>query len=345
MKLVRIDKLASSTVNLHLPREIPVVMESRCRIGDVCIVRALEEKRVYDRLELVTGRMAKISRGDVIAGVLGPRRALQGFAGVVPESVEKGEVLHILNLGGIIGKAVSFNRDYGQPLKVELLGMAAKQGRVISIKDGAKKTAESLNRRVPIVVVSGTSMNSGKTEALSKIIQELTWKGRRVCAAKVSGISALKDILNMEDHGALKALSFLDFGYPSTVASRDVPLIAKGAINELLRYDPGLIMAELGDGILGDYGVAEFFQDGEIVDCISANIVCAIDPVGAWGMCELLKERGIPIHLITGPVTDNIVGVEFIHNTLQLAGINALSQGKEIGNFVENMISRGGKSK
>ena len=33
-------------------------------------MRALEEKRVYDQLELITGRMAKIGKGDVIVGAL-----------------------------------------------------------------------------------------------------------------------------------------------------------------------------------------------------------------------------------------------------------------------------------
>ena len=123
----------------------------------MCIVRALEEKRVYDKLELASGRMAKISKGDVIAGVLGERRALQGFAGVVPDEVKQGDVLHILNLGGIIGKAVSFSRDYGQPLKVEVLGMAVKNGKVINIRDNAKKTAGYINGKAPVVVVSGAS--------------------------------------------------------------------------------------------------------------------------------------------------------------------------------------------
>ena len=39
------------------------------------------EKSVYDRLELTSGRMAKINKGDVIAGTLGFRRALKGFVG------------------------------------------------------------------------------------------------------------------------------------------------------------------------------------------------------------------------------------------------------------------------
>ena len=117
-----------------------------------------------------------------------------------------------------------------------------------------------------------------------------------------------------------------------------MPAIARGAINELLQYDPDVIALELGDGLLGDYGVFEFYMDREVQKCIACNIVCATDPVGAWGMKEILEENKIPVHLISGPVTDNIVGVEFVRDRLELTGINAMYQQKELGEFVERMI-------
>ena len=71
--------------------------------GPVLAVRALMEKSVYDRLELVSGRMAKINKGDVMAGTLGYRRALKGFVGIVPDSIHAGDTIHVLNLGGVLG--------------------------------------------------------------------------------------------------------------------------------------------------------------------------------------------------------------------------------------------------
>jgi hypothetical protein len=338
MEHVRIDKFASVTVNLNLRKEVVISDSIESAVGNVCVVKALEEKRVYDRVELVSGRMAKISRGDVIAGALGERRALQGFVGVLPERIVKGDTLQILNLGGVIGKAVSFNRDYGPPLNVEVLGMIERDGKILNVKDGAKRTAEKLSKAFPLVVVSGTSMNSGKTEALSRIVQALAWQGRRICAGKVTGISALKDILNMEDHGAVKALSFLDFGYPSTVNTAEVPIIAKGIINELSRHAPEVIMLELGDGLFGDYGVKEFFNDRELMENLACNIVCAIDPVGAWGMAQAMGSWRIPIHLVSGPVTDNTVGTSYVKNELGLEGLNAIYQQDQLGRFVAEKI-------
>jgi hypothetical protein len=41
---------------------------------------------------------------------------------------------------------------------------------------------------------------------------------------------------------------------------------------------------------------------------------------------------------VSGPVTDNTVGLHFVKKTLGLAGLNALSQQEELGIFVEKMI-------
>ena len=43
-------------------------------------------KTVYNTIEDVHGRMIPLNDGDVVAGVLGTRRALRGYAGVVPDS-------------------------------------------------------------------------------------------------------------------------------------------------------------------------------------------------------------------------------------------------------------------
>ena len=341
VKSIRIDKTASVTVNVSLDREARIGGDLAPVRGKVCIVRALEEKRVYDRIELVSGRMAKVSKGDVIAGVFGERRALQGFAGIIPEKIKTGDVLNILNIGGVVGRAVSYSRAYGPPLRVEFLGIAEREGRSLSIQDNALKTSDVLEKpwTVPLIVVSGTSMNSGKTVVAAKLTQELSWKGYRICGVKASGISALKDMLNMADHGAVKALSFLDFGYPSTVRCDDVPRITKGALKELVKYEPDALVVELGDGLLGDYGVLEFFKDSELRDAITCNIVCALDPVGAWGMKKIMEENDIPVHLISGPVTDNVVGTDFV-KSLGLMALNALYQKNELGAYIAERIGK-----
>src|SRR5262249_37618714 len=107
VSLVRVDKIASSTVNLGLDHEMEVVTRlaqaRKAKAGDAVVVRTLTDNATYNTLELVTGRMAKINPGDVIVGVLGYRRALKGVVGDVPESIKPGSRLHRLNLRGPIG--------------------------------------------------------------------------------------------------------------------------------------------------------------------------------------------------------------------------------------------------
>ena len=83
---VTLDKIASVTSRLKLPTQIETTGDVPAERGTVVVVEAMEEKEVYGELELVGGRLARIIKGDLIAGVLGERQALKGFVGSIPES-------------------------------------------------------------------------------------------------------------------------------------------------------------------------------------------------------------------------------------------------------------------
>jgi hypothetical protein len=98
---INIDKTGSATSPLTLGRRVRIVEHNaEARVGDVVIVKALTESVTYGNLELPSGRLAKVNRGDVLLGVLGKRRALKGFVGDVPAAVNAGDNLHMLNMGG-----------------------------------------------------------------------------------------------------------------------------------------------------------------------------------------------------------------------------------------------------
>lgn len=337
---IHLDKISSTTINCRLPREVEIVEEIKPEMGNVVAVRALEEKIVYDKLELTTGRLAKISKNDTIAGVLGKRSALKGFVGIIPENIHCGDILNILNIGGVIGKTVSYNREFGKPLSVEVLGTITINGSPVNIKDNALKLVSSYTSHTPLIVVSGTTMNCGKTITVSKVIRGLTSSGYRVGSGKITGIGALKDTLNMLDYGALKALSFLDFGYPSTVDIDEIDLIAYSIINEIDKSQVDIIVLELGDGIFGEYGVANFFENKSIAKNIKFNIACATDQVGAWGILKYMQEQGIEVDLISGPVTDNDVGKKFIEKRLDVKAINSIDESDKITDYILSVLKK-----
>ena len=203
--------------------------------------------------------------GDVVVGVLGRRRALKGFVGDVPEAIKAGDMLHLLNLGGVIGKCSGHHSSLNDAIQVEVIGLATNGGEAtMNIADVALPLRERLGPTAPIVVIAGACMNSGKTYAATELIQLGTRAGLRVAAAKLSGVACLRDTLNMSDHGAIATASFLDCGLPSTVDMADLAPVAKAIIARLNESKPDLIVVELGDGILGGYSVESVFEDEEM---------------------------------------------------------------------------------
>jgi hypothetical protein len=309
----------------------------------VVVVEALTENATYGSLELVTGRLARINPGDILAGVLGNRRALKGFVGHVPETLAAGDRLHLLNMGGLIGKCDGHHHSLSNAIEVEVLGKAVREGRILNVRDGAIAPKDRLSTNVPLIVVAGTCMNSGKTYAATEIIKQLARAGLRIAAAKVSGVACLRDTLNMQDHGAVATLSFLDCGLPSTVGLPALGPYAKGIVEQLSLAEPDAIIIELGDGILGGYAVDTIFEDRELMDQAAAIVFCATDFVGAWGGRELLARRGVRLDVISGPVTDSRMGAEFIERELGVPAANATGDGARLAAIVKEKLGQWSK--
>jgi hypothetical protein len=340
VRLVRVDKIASSAVNLNLAHELEITTQCEARVGNVIVVRTLTDNATYNTLELVTGRMAKINPGDLIAGVLGYRRALKGFVGDVPESLAAGDRLHLLNLGGLIGQCLGHHHSLNNAIEVEVIGMPLRQGRILNISEGAIPPRARLTATTPLVLVAGTCMNSGKTYAVTEIIKHLTRAGLRVAAAKLSGVACLRDTLNMQDHGAVKTLSFLDCGLPSTVGITDLAPMARGVIEELAQVEPDCAVIELGDGLLGGYSVETIFNDAELMRATAALVFCASDFVGAWGGRELLAAHGVKIDVMSGPVTDSQMGADYVREQLGIAAANAVNHGEQLASLVKEKVEQ-----
>ncbi|MHC4959994.1 MAG: hypothetical protein ACYTGN_16660 [Planctomycetota bacterium] len=338
---IRVNKIGSVASRCDLPQDIEVSRMVEARRGNVLVVRALEEKRIYDVLELTNGRMAHISKNDVIVGALGTRQALCGFVGRIPGAIKPGDTIHVLNLGGVLGQCFSENRDVGHPLQVEVLGMAVRGGKPVNIADGALPTSDDLTLQAPIVMINGTCMNSGKTRAATEVISRLAQRGYRVGAAKLTGVAALRDTLAMVDHGAVAGLSFLDCGLPSTTDVDELPAVAKGVLNALAAHEVDVVVAETGDGIIGNYGVRALLEDEQIRAAAACHVLTANDLVAAWGGQKLMEdELGLKIGVMAGPATDNEVGVRYVTEQLGIKSANARTHGAALADFVEEAAFR-----
>jgi hypothetical protein len=212
------------------------------------------------------------------------------------------------------------------------------RGRVRNIADGAIKPRAELGESAPLIIVAGACMNSGKTFAATELIRQATREGLKVAAAKLSGVAALRDTLNMADHGAVATASFLDCGLPSTVGIGDLAPVAKAIIARLNEASPDLIVIELGDGIIGGYSVESVFDDAQVRAATAAIIYCASDYVGAWGGCEWFARRGIAVDLVAGSVTDSRMGEEYIEREFNVAAGNARRDGARMFGIVKSKV-------
>jgi hypothetical protein len=346
---VLVDKIASVAVAADLGQEIRVSETIPCEEGVLIAVEVLNNKSRYNTLELTSGRMAEVKKGDVVVGALGHRKALFGYSGHLPTELKPGDTVQLLNLGGVLGICDSINPSHGEPFDCRVLGCVLDfpfLGQRVGVP--ARVAGEPLKLDVPltldgipVVAIAGTCMNSGKTAAACAIVSRFRHNGLTVDAFKSTGVALRRDILAMEDSGARHVAMFSDFGVVATT-SKNAPALTRHLLNELGEQKPDVIVFELGDGLLGAYGVEAILRDKEIVAKLSAMVLCANDPVGAWGGANLLREEfGIEPTVISGPATDNQVGIDIIRARSNVAALNAMTSSSELGDLLQTSIGLG----
>ncbi|TNE69423.1 hypothetical protein EP331_14245 [bacterium] len=334
------DLITSSTINVNLGAQIAISPNIIARDGYLVACKILDNKEVYNQLEDTQAEFHTYKAGQVIIGTLGERQALRGYSGKVPRKITKGDTLQILNMGGIIGQSQSDYPSYGPACNVEILGAVLVKNehediyKHATISDYGIEWVEYLEESVPIVAVSGTCMNVGKTYAASVITKALVEAGYTVGAAKLTGASLLRDTKSMKKNGAKYIATFTEAGMISTTGANILPM-AKGIIKHLNQLKPDVIVVEFGDGVIGGYGVDTLLADKNLNQFITVNVSAAQDLTGCWALDHLFKNRfHLPVHIITGPVTDNIVGTRYIQNTIGIKAANAMTEPETLGKLV-----------
>src|ERR1700755_203844 len=122
MRTVVVDKIGSVAQACGLSHEIRISPEITCEEGLVLVVEILNNKANYNTLELTSGRMAKVVRGDIVGGALGHRKALFGYSGHIPDALKPGDIIQMLNIGGVLGICDSATPDKGKPFDCKVLG-------------------------------------------------------------------------------------------------------------------------------------------------------------------------------------------------------------------------------
>lgn len=255
-------------------------------------------------LENRSGRIHTIHNGTLGLFVFGNRYAPDYYEGMVPEMFQ--EEVDLLARSGIVGVAKNKNSLRKDPTKVQILGYVCDEdGNVVNTTDYSLVEETGKIRKTPrakLILVCGTSMNSGKSMAASACCWALNDAGYKISASKVTGTASLKDILNMNDSGAEQYSDFTFLGFPSTYLLEEDELIS--IFNKLdAKYasnPKGYWIVEFADGII-QRETAMLLSHPDVRSRIHKLIFCAQDAFGVIGGIRILKERfGLTPHAISG---------------------------------------------
>jgi hypothetical protein len=257
----------------------------------------------HSSLENVWGRIHMIHDGTKAVFVFGNRYAPDYFEGFVPPEMELSSDL--IARSGIIGIVETKNALIKDATKVKIMGYVCdSSGKVLNTLDfpliEPKKTMKK-TPRAKMILVCGTSMNSGKSMAAAACCWALSSKGHKVRASKITGTASLKDILRMNDAGANPYADFSYLGYPSTYMLEKEELIS--IFEKLdLKYannPKNFWVVELADGII-QRETSILLKTDEVRSRIHKLIFCANDAFGAIGGLDVLKSFDLEPDILSG---------------------------------------------
>lgn len=155
--------------------------------------------------------------------------------------------------------------------------------------------------RVPTVVVVGTMMNAGKTTTATAMIYGAARRGMIVGAAKITGTASGKDVSQMHDAGARRAMDFTACGWPSTFlcSAEELEEIFLTLYASLLRIEPDLVVLELADGVI-QRETGFLLRSPLFRSCLTGVVLAAGDAMGAEAAAGRLRALGLPLLAVSG---------------------------------------------
>lgn len=322
-------KWAYTTRNVDLTRVLTLVPGPVSpSAGDLVLAR-VDRIGQHARLELTTSRRAEMFVGDEIAIVFGNRYAPDQFEAVIPDSLVP---CHLVAAGGVAARVLSRHRRMKRPTRITPLGLLAdERSAPLNLSMFRLPKPAPIDKKPLVVVVAGTSMNSGKTTACANLVKGFARKGLHVAAAKITGTGAGADYRALVDAGADPVFDFLDAGHVSTyrIEISDLMDIFTTITGHLAAARPQVIVLEVADGLL-QRETARLFQFPEFMTWADGVIFAANDALGAQAGVSWLATRQLPVIAITGVLTSSPLATREAAAATGLPAFNTESLGKPL---------------
>jgi hypothetical protein len=259
--------------------------------------------------------MCQVFDGDIVVGAFGKRAAtLEGVGDWL--RIEDDLALHALTAAGLFGKATSVSPLLPELMRLRYLGHALRDDKVTMGQFG--KTPDPSPLTIPVVLLIGTSMSSGKTTSGRVIVHELKRLGLKVAAAKLTGAARYQDVMSLGDAGADRIFDFVDVGLPSTVCpEEEFGAALERLFSTIAASGAEVLVAEAGASPLEPYNGAVAME--ALKDNIAMLVLCASDPYAVLGVQHAFGRKP---DLVCGPAANTDSAVELVS---KLCGVRALN--------------------
>lgn len=310
--------------------------------GDLVLAR-VDRIRQHGRLENTEGRRVHLYKGDELILVAGNRYATDQYHATTPTELGS---CHLVAAGGIAANVVGKSTQVKPATEITLIGTLIDQaGKKLNLNDYRKLQPSYIHPNtpsIPVLVVLGSDMNSGKTSMACSTIKGFSLEGLKVAGAKLTGTGAGPDYWKMLDAGAYRVRDFVDNGHPSTVGLSANKLIDLLRIikSDAKQNGADVLVLEVADGVLQPDN-QQLLSDPRFLKEISGAIVAADSATAAVYCCERLIQQGIPVHGLGGLFTRSELTSEEVSLQLGLPvyRLDEL-QRQDTANYLMNLLSR-----
>jgi hypothetical protein len=326
-------KVKTTSVLRRVPLGEPLhLVKAPATEGDVCAFQlAAESQPVF--AETVTGRMQTIVPGDVFLGTPGSRESNIVLVGGVPKGgLIPGGAYWLISESGVVGELTTRTSLAKRFLgAVKYLGKVTDaDGRTLTLRGFTlPKIRRFKDHGAPLSVIVGTGPEVGKTTAGLGLLRTFLAKGHtNVVVLKATGTASFAEIANYRDHGAAEVFDYVDFGLPTTYPSErnDMEGIFDQALDTCLTIPADAVIVECGGDMLAA-NIPVFLQRLKRRRSTPTVVLAALDPLGAFGATQMLRDIGLPATLIVGPCTDTPVSKQRTESLCKTSAINMAQRG------------------
>lgn len=273
----------------------------RPRSGDI-VLATVERIGHHSRIELTDGRRSNMHLGDEIIVTYADRYAPDQFESEVPKNLGP---THLVASGGVASTVLTRHGSTRRPTDITPVGLIGnRSGTPLNIAEFSIRPDEPTGPRPRTVAVIGTSMNSGKTTAVSSLILGLKRGGRKPGGTKVTGTGSGHDYWIMIDAGAHCVADFTDTGLASTYR---VPYdIVEANFIRLIEYLTNAgssdIIIEIADGVYQPE-TARLIRSEVFRAYVDQVVFTAGDSIGAVAGVKHLQDLKLPVIGASGMFT------------------------------------------